>query len=113
VLCSDCECVTRGLSDECLVCGSRSLLSLERLLGGSQILPQRPTGGEPAALLDVNIEISLNELEQRHLNSTIEAITNLLVPSLVHGQASFHIDVEPIIEAPVISPMEMEMFKAA
>jgi hypothetical protein len=35
VLCADCEMLSDSASDTCEVCGSRSLLNLERLLGGS------------------------------------------------------------------------------
>ena len=35
VLCADCEVVSDSASDVCAVCGSRSLLSLGRVLGGS------------------------------------------------------------------------------
>jgi hypothetical protein len=35
VLCADCEVISDSASDVCAVCGSRSLLSLGRLLGGS------------------------------------------------------------------------------
>ena len=35
VLCADCEVISDSASDICAVCGSRSLLSLGRVLGGS------------------------------------------------------------------------------
>src|SRR5271169_560584 len=35
VLCADCEVISDSASDVCAVCGSRSLLSLGRVLGGS------------------------------------------------------------------------------
>src|SRR5450755_2564041 len=35
VLCADCEVISDSVSDVCAVCGSRSLLSLGRVLGGS------------------------------------------------------------------------------
>lgn len=35
VLCADCEVISDSPSDVCEVCGSRSLLSLGRVLGGS------------------------------------------------------------------------------
>src|ERR1700680_1990512 len=34
VLCADCEVVSDSPHDHCLVCGSRSLLNISRLLGG-------------------------------------------------------------------------------
>jgi hypothetical protein len=44
VLCADCEVISDSDSDACAVCGSRSLLSLGRVLGGS-------VGGERAVLV--------------------------------------------------------------
>jgi hypothetical protein len=35
VLCADCEVISDSAGDTCEVCGSRSLLSLGRVLGGS------------------------------------------------------------------------------
>ena len=35
VLCADCEVISDGKGDTCVVCGSRSLLSLGRVLGGT------------------------------------------------------------------------------
>lgn len=35
VLCADCEVISDSTNDICAVCGSRSLLSLGRVLGGS------------------------------------------------------------------------------
>jgi len=94
VLCVDCECVTRGLSDQCMVCGSHSLLSLERMLGGSQVA-HRPRQVQSVVLVDVNIDITLREVEPRVLNAAMEAMSNLLVPSVVSGRARIHLTVEP------------------
>lgn len=35
VLCADCEMISNSRGDCCVVCGSRSLLNLARILGGS------------------------------------------------------------------------------
>lgn len=35
VLCADCDCVSDSPHDKCLVCGSRSLLNIARVLGGN------------------------------------------------------------------------------
>ena len=35
VLCAECDCVTDSPHDKCLVCGSRSLFNISRVLGGS------------------------------------------------------------------------------
>jgi hypothetical protein len=34
VLCADCEVISESLNDECSACGSRSLMNIERMLGG-------------------------------------------------------------------------------
>ena len=94
VLCVDCECVTRGLSDQCLVCGSHSLLSLERLMGGSQVI-QRPHYAASVTLIDADIEVTLRQVEPRVLNAAVEAMSNLLVPSVTGGQVRIHVDVQP------------------
>lgn len=47
VLCADCEVISDSPGEVCSVCGSRSLLSLGRVLGGS-------TGGERAIVLPEN-----------------------------------------------------------
>lgn len=44
VLCADCEVISDSAGDACAVCGSRSLLSIARLLGGS-------VGGERATIV--------------------------------------------------------------
>jgi hypothetical protein len=45
VLCADCEIISNSAGDACEICGSHSLLSLGRLLGGC-------IEGERAALVD-------------------------------------------------------------
>ena len=95
VLCMNCECVTGSSSDECVVCGSRSLFSLEKLLGGTQAsLADRPKG-EEVTLFSVDITIGVKQIEPAELSAVVEGITNLIVPTLVQGQAHFHINVEP------------------
>jgi hypothetical protein len=47
VLCADCEIVSNSAGERCEICGSRSLLSLGRVLGGS-------IEGERAALVQVD-----------------------------------------------------------
>lgn len=47
VLCADCEIISNSGGENCEVCGSRSLLSLGRILGGC-------IGNNRAVLVDVN-----------------------------------------------------------
>jgi hypothetical protein len=98
VLCIDCECVTNGLSDECLVCGSRSLFSLSRLLGGTgpSHKAHYSEKNEKVVLFDAEIAINLNQVEPRELCAIVEGIASLIAPSPGHDEACFHIDVEPV-----------------
>ena len=60
----------------------------------SFLLPSRARKSSNSALLDVEIAISLKRIEPRHLNAAVEGISNLIVQA--HGQAGFHISVEPV-----------------
>ena len=98
VLCLDCECVSNGRCDECPVCRGHSLLSIARLLGGT-LQPQNPYPQKDQSLLrfDLKISIDLKQMESKELNEAVEAIGNLIAPSLGRGQARCHINVEPVV----------------
>ena len=53
VLCADCEMISNSAGERCEVCGSPSLLSLGRVLGGC-------IEGERAALVPINHDTSRN-----------------------------------------------------
>jgi hypothetical protein len=99
VLCVDCESITMGLSDECLVCGSHSLFNLERLLGGTQPSGANARNSGNAVLFDTDIAIRLTQIGPRELSAVVDAIGNLLRARQLAGQAEFHIGVEPVIAA--------------
>jgi hypothetical protein len=46
------------------------------------------------ARINVDIEITLREIESRLLSTAVETISNLLFP-MTRGQARIHVDVEP------------------
>jgi hypothetical protein len=95
VLCINCECVSNGLSDECLVCGSRSLFSLARLLGGTE-LSRKAYPAEKVVLFDAEITISFRQIQPKDLSATVEGIASLIDPNLGRCRACFHINVEPV-----------------
>jgi hypothetical protein len=99
VLCIDCECVTNGRFDECLVCGSRSLLSISKMLGGTPLSdkPNRNTKHQITVLFDLNITIELKQMEPNDVNAAVEQITRLIAARLMQGRACFHISVEPVV----------------
>ena len=96
VLCVNCECVTNALSDECIVCGSRSLISLARMLCGTEESHKAyySKKNENVLLFDAEITITLKQIEPKDLSATVEGIANLILPSI--GR-SFHINVEPVV----------------
>src|SRR5277367_2041726 len=62
VLCADCEIISNSGGETCEVCGSRSLLSLGRLLGGC-------IGSNRAVLVDVDAEAN-------HLRNSFTLLVN-------------------------------------
>lgn len=100
VLCVDCECVTDGRSDECQVCGSRSLLSMARIVGGTLHAYQK-NGPKPETsnvLYNLEITVELQLIGSKELSATVEGIAALVGPRLGRGRACCHIKVEPIID---------------
>jgi hypothetical protein len=97
VLCAECECITMGRSDACPVCGSRSLCSMARLLGGAQqsSAELRKQDGS-AVLYDVEIAIELKQAQPAEMSNVLENIAAHIGPWLVRGQGDCHIDVRPV-----------------
>ncbi len=101
VLCVDCECVTDGRSDECLVCGSRSLLSVARIVGGT-LLSREASPPKPETnivLYDLEITVDLKLIAAKDLSDTVEGIASLIGPRLGRGRACCHIKVTPIVDS--------------
>ncbi len=98
VLCVDCECITGGRIDMCPVCGSRSLMNIGQILGGTP-LPIESASAKDVLRFDLTLTIELKEMTPRDVNAAIERITRMIEPRLsLHG-ACFHIRVEPVAEA--------------
>lgn len=96
VLCIDCESISNTPIDECPTCGSRSVHSLSRILGGSLLAYRSAQCDEPTGVnFDVQFTIELKELEGRDLSAMVEGITGIVGPILGRGRASLHINVEP------------------
>ena len=99
VLCVDCESVTNGTSAECSVCGSRALLNLGRMLGGSltRHRAERAVREEPVLRFDFDMTIALKQMEAKDLTAVLQGITSLIGPRLGRGESSFHVNVEPVV----------------
>jgi hypothetical protein len=94
----DCESVTDSRYGECLVCGSHSLLSISRIVGGTLLAHKAyPEKDENPVLFDLKITIDLKQIEPKDLSATFDGIASLVGPRLRRGEACCHIDVEPAV----------------
>jgi hypothetical protein len=105
VLCVDCESVSNSRFDECPVCGSHSLFNIARMLGGT-LLPDKANCSEKeenTGRFDLEITIDLKQIGPKDINAAVEGISSLIGPRLGRGRASFHINVEPIVDCSTAS----------
>lgn len=100
VFCLDCELISNPRSDECPACKSHSLLSLSRILRGSLRDSQSGRGLESGAF-DITLRVELRHMRAKDVNATLGNLTDVIGPRLASGEASFHIDVRPILERSV------------
>ena len=100
LLSADSETVTGDRSDECPLCGSRSLLGIAQMLGNTLPLHKdsHPKRDEHIVLFDLEFTIDLKQMELKDLNAAIQHITGLIGARLVRGRARCHINVEPVVE---------------
>ena len=107
VLCVNCECVTSGRLDECPVCGSRSLLNIGHMLGGTPLSDQAASSTDRnIVLFDLTITIELKQMDSMDVNTALERITRLIGPRLGQGGAGFHINVEPVAAARIADELQ-------
>ncbi len=92
VLCVDCETISNSPHDECLVCGSTSLLNLHRLLEGSL-----SRGPEHDNTVKYNLEITAKakDFSAQELSQAAESITRLLSSRPTGGWEELHFEVVP------------------
>ena len=96
VFCADCETISNSPHDACTVCGSRSLISLYRMLGGT-LRSQKPQSAEDhgkTAKYNVELTVKVHEVPANELNRAIESISRLA--EVCGDLESLHIDVEPV-----------------
>jgi hypothetical protein len=93
------ESVPDGRSDECPLCGSRSLLGIAQMLGNTLPLHKAssPTTAENIVRFDLEFTIELKQMELKDLNAAIQHINSLIGARLVRGRARCHINVEPVV----------------
>jgi len=49
-------------------------------------------------LFDITITIELQQMHAKDLSSTVERLAGVVGPNLVGDQASFHVDVKPVVD---------------
>ena len=78
VFCADCETISNSPHDACTVCGSRSLISLFRMLG--TLRSQKPQSAEDhtkTAKYNLELTVNVHEIPANELNRVIESISRL------------------------------------
>ena len=101
VFCVNCEMISNSAHDVCDVCGSRSLVALCRVLGGTlrrrtapAPIPMHPA--KTTVKYHVELSIDAHDVCARDLNQAIELVTRLSEAGAVIEQ--MHINVESICE---------------
>lgn len=94
VFCVNCENVSNSPHDICEVCGSHSLVSLFRMLGGTL----RGKNQLPEVIkYNLELTIRVNEVSAAELNRAIDALTTLAQGS--KGLQALHMNVESVFDA--------------
>ena len=76
VFCANCETISNSPHDACTVCGSHSLISLFRLLGGTvRSKESQSTGGHAKYSLELTAKV--HEIPAAGLNLLLELLTRL------------------------------------
>src|SRR5512143_1974391 len=93
VFCVNCETVSNSPHDVCRVCGSRSLVSLFRMLGTLR------GKGQPPELVKYNLELTVrvNEVSGADLNHAIDALTRLA--EVGKDLQALHMHIESVVGA--------------
>jgi hypothetical protein len=103
VFCLDCEVISSSRSDECPVCKNHSLVSLDRMLGGS-LLVHRAQQERELGVFDITITLELLKIHAKDLSTTVERLTSIIGPKLARDSASFHINVKPAVHELDLQP---------
>ncbi|MBZ5567141.1 MAG: hypothetical protein LAN64_04735 [Acidobacteriia bacterium] len=99
VYCADCETITNSPHDACSVCGSHSVVSLFRMLGGAlRSAKAQPT--TKMAKYNLNLAAEVREIPADELTHVIEFVTRLAEAS--RDVKSLHINVEPVFDAEAV-----------
>jgi len=96
VSCVNCETISTSPHDGCTICGSRSLISLFRVLGGT-LREHKPPSTADYVKYSLELTAHVHEIPARGLNVLIELLTRLA--ELGGAVECLHLNVEPAIDA--------------
>jgi nicotinate-nucleotide pyrophosphorylase len=99
VFCVDCETITNSPHDACTVCGSRSLVNLFRIVGGTLRSQKTQSDGDEAKTAKYNLELTakVREIPATELSLVIESMTRLA--QACRAVESLRINVETVFTA--------------
>jgi hypothetical protein len=99
VFCVDCETISNSPHDACTVCGSHSLTSVFRMLGGSLRSQKAHSteGHAKRAKYNLELTVKVHEIPANELNHAIESITRLA--EVCGDLECLHINVESVFNA--------------
>lgn len=103
VFCVDCENISNSPHDACTICGSRSLVSLFRMLGGTLRKQKAQFTEGHAKTVNYNLELTarVHEIPASELNRVIEAISRLT--QVGADLESLHVNVESVFDTQDVS----------
>jgi hypothetical protein len=102
VFCADCETISNSPHDACTVCGSRSLINLFRMLGGT-VWSQEPQSAEDHAKMakyNLELTVKVHEIPANEVNRVIESISRLA--EVCGDLESLHINVESVFDTQAV-----------
>jgi hypothetical protein len=103
VFCADCETISNSRHDACTVCGSRSLINLFRMLGGT-VRSQKPQSAEDhakTAKYNLELTVKVHEIPANEVNRVIESISRLA--EVCGDLESLHINVESVFDTQAVA----------
>ena len=96
VFCADCETISSSPHDVCTVCGSHSLTSVFRMLGGSLRSQQAYSTHVKTAKYNLELTVKVHEIPAKELNRAIESITRLA--EVCGDLKCLHINVDSVFD---------------
>ena len=108
VLCVDCEIVSNSPYQVCSACGSRSLVSLQRILGGSvRSNCAKVTANGKSIKYNLELTVKAYEVDAADLNRVIDSITHL--SEMDDKVECLHLNVESVFENAKAKPAALKI----